>query len=274
VQRTNDRVLAIAGVVSTNLIDGPSQFDGWDIEQSCWRIRVPHTKTQVIQLLRQHRDARGTAHWEARQPQDSPVKSLGIGLTRLRKLAKEIGRDHRLALQLWASDVYDAKIIGLLIDEPKKMTREQVEQQVEDVGLGMLSHVFASCDATLAKSPLAFEVARDWMDSPDALRRQCGFALLYELSKKKVAGLDDDYLLERIAHIREQIHAESMWVREAMNTALMGIGKRNKKLNQAAIRAAKAIGPVAIDYGEENRCEPLDVLKHLTSDHLQRKLNA
>ena len=84
--------------------------------------------------------------------------------------------------------------------------------------------------------------------------------------------MDDDYYLGRIAHIRDQIHAEEMWVREAMNTALMGIGKRNKTLNQAAIRAAKAIGPIAIDYGDDNRCQPLDVLKHLTSEHLQKKL--
>ena len=62
-----------------------------------------------------------------------------------------------------------------------------------------------------------------------------------------------------------------MWVREAMAAALMGIGKRNKKLNTAAIRAAKAIGPVDIDYGDDNRCEPLDVLKHLTSDYLKKK---
>ena len=63
-----------------------------------------------------------------------------------------------------------------------------------------------------------------------------------------------------------------MWVREAMNGALMGIGKRNRELNTAAIRAARAIGPVDVDYGDDNSCEPLDVLKHLTSDSLQKKL--
>jgi hypothetical protein len=52
----------------------------------------------------------------------------------------------------------------------------------------------------------------------------------------------------------------------------MGIGKRNKKLNAAAIRAVKKIGPVDIDYGDDNRCEPLDVLKHLTSDYLRNRL--
>ena len=39
-------------------------------------------------------------------------------------------------------------------------------------------------------------------------------------------------------------------------------------------RAAKAIGPIDVDYGDDNSCEPLDVLKHLTSDYLKKKLKA
>lgn len=53
---------------------------------------------------------------------------------------------------------------------------------------------------------------------------------------------------------------------------LMGIGKRNLVLNRSAIAAAKKIGRIDIDYGDDNRCEPLDVLKHLTSDSLTQKL--
>jgi hypothetical protein len=50
----------------------------------------------------------------------------------------------------------------------------------------------------------------------------------------------------------------------------MGVGKRNPKLNKAAIRAAKTIGAIQVDYGD-NSCEPVDVLKHLTSDYLKKK---
>ncbi len=136
----------------------------------------------------------------------------------------------------------------------------------------MLSHVFASCDATLAKTPFAFELACDWMESSDDMRRRCSYSLLYELSKKNIKAMDDAFCLSRIVHIQDAIHGEEMWVREAMAGALMGIGKRNKHLNKAAVRAAKAIGPVDIDYGDDNSCEPLDVLKHLTSDYLKKKL--
>ena len=230
------------------------------------------TKTQVLALLKENRNERGIANWRKLGAKTANLKSFGIGLTQLRKLAKQIGRDHELARKLWNSDIYDAKVIGLLIDDPKRLSREQSEEQVDRLAGGMLTHVFASCGATLAKTPFAFELARDWVDSKDDVRRRCGYSLLYELSKKNPKGMDDAYLLGRIDHIQESIHSEEMWVREAMNTALMGIGKRNKRLNQAAIRAAKEIGPVDIDYGADNSCEPLDVIKHLTSDYIKEKL--
>ena len=230
-------------------------------------------KTAVLKLLKENQNERGIQHWKKMAPEKTgSLKSFGIGLTQLRKIAKQIGRNRKLAEQLWTTDIYDAKIIGLLIDEPKEITREQAELQVEQLHGGYLSHVFASCDATLAKSPLAFELACEWLDSPDSTRRRCAYSLLYELSKKKtVKGMDHAFLLERVTHIEATIHDEEMWVREAMNSALMGIGKRNKKLNQAAIRAAKKIGPVDIDYGDDNDCQPLDVLKHLQSDYLKQK---
>ena len=69
----------------------------------------------------------------------------------------------------------------------------------------------------------------------------------------------------------ETIDDEQIWVRGAMAGALMGIGKRNRKLNTAAVRAAKAIGPVDLS-DDDNDCEPFDVLKHLTSDYLKKRL--
>ena len=230
------------------------------------------TKNQVIALLKANQNERGMAHWKKLGPRAGKLKGFGIGLTQLRKLAKQVGRDHELAQQLWKSDIYDAKVVGLLIDEPKKLTRQQVEKQVDELEAGMLSHVFSSCDGTLPKAPFAFEVACAWMDSKDAMRRRCAYGLLYELSKdKKNKAMDDAFFLGCIERIQESIHDEEMWVAEAMNGSLMGIGKRNKKLNKAAIRATKAIGKIDVDYGDTS-CEPIDVLKHLTSDYLKKKL--
>lgn len=229
------------------------------------------TRTEVIALLRENKNERGVAHWKRL---GSKLKSFGIGLTQLRKLGKEIGRDHKLSGELWKSDIYDARIIGVLIDEPKKMTREQAEAQVEDLGHGMLSHVYCSCDAPLSKTSFARELAVDWMDSKDAMRRRCGYSLLYELAKnRRDRALDDAFFTRHVKRIRETIHDEENWVRDAMNASLLSIGKRSKKLNETALAAARAIGPVHVDYGDDNSCEVPDVVKHLSSDRLQKKLN-
>jgi hypothetical protein len=55
------------------------------------------------------------------------------------------------------------------------------------------------------------------------------------------------------------------------SSALISIGKRNKKLNAAAITVARAIGPIHFSDGD-NKGEPMNVLKHLTSDSLRSKL--
>jgi hypothetical protein len=110
-----------------------------------------------------------------------------------------------------------------------------------------------------------------WQESDSIARKCSAFGLLYELSKnKRDSRLSDDFFLSTISHINRSIDNESKAVRLSMATALMGIGKRNLKLNTAAIVVAKRIG--AIDFNEgEKKCEPFDILKHLTSDYLKQK---
>lgn len=233
------------------------------------------TKSDVVAWLKENKNERGIQHWNRLEAKDTTgLKSCGIGLSQLRKFAKKIGCNHKLAQALWKSDLYDAKIIGLLIDDPKQLTREQVEQQVGNLNGGYLAHVFSACGATLPKTPFALELAQEWMDSKDPMRRRSAWGLMYEISKfKGKKAPKDEFFMECIQRIEKSIHEEpDMWVRESMNGALMGIGKRTKALNEAAIRAVKAIGPVDIDYGDDNACEPIDVLKHLTSDYLKQKL--
>ena len=231
------------------------------------------TKTEVMALLKDNKSERGIEHWKKLEKGPGKLKSYGIGLSQLRKLAKEVGRDHKLAQQLWKSDYYDAKVIGLLIDDPKQLTREQVEKQVEKLEGGYLSHVFSSCDATLPKAPFAFDLACEWMDSKHPARRRSAWGMTYEFSKiKGKKAPDEDFFLGCVARIEKSIHKEKeMWVRESMNGALLGIGKRTKKLNRETIKALKRIGTVDIDYGDDNSCEPLNVLKHLTSDYIKKK---
>ena len=229
------------------------------------------TKSDILNYLKTNQDARGIAHWEKYKEASGGLESYGIGLTKLRKFARTVGRDAKLAGQLWRSNVYEMKIIALLIDDPNVVTIEQAEEQVEQLQGGMLAHVFSSCDATLAKTPFVVELADKWVVSEDPVRRRCGYGLLYEISKdKKKSAPDDGYFLDHIARIDKTYPKQATSELMAMAGALMGIGKRNKDLNAAALKVARKIGP--IDFDPDGRCDPMDPVKHLTSKYLQDKL--
>jgi 3-methyladenine DNA glycosylase AlkD len=228
-------------------------------------------KSEILEYLKANQDARGIAHWNAHKEKSGGLKSFGIGLTKLRKFSKTVGRDPKLARQLWQAKIYEMKIIALLIDDPKIMTMEQAETQVEQLQGGYLAHVFSSCDATLAKAPFVIELADKWIKSNDPVRRGCGYGLLYEISKsKKKSAPKEEYFLAHIAHIEKTYQKQSTSDLLSMATALMGIGKRSKELNAAALKVAVKIGP--IDFDPDGNCEPMDVTKHLTSNYIQEKL--
>jgi 3-methyladenine DNA glycosylase AlkD len=228
--------------------------------------------SEVLDLLHAERDERGMSNWAKMNAGTAGMSSYGIGLTRLRKLAKQIGRNRELALALWKTDVYEARVIALLIDDPAQITREQAEKQVEELAGGMLAHVFASCDATLAKTSFAVELADQWVRSDDLVRRDCGYGLLYEASKfsgKKAPS--EEFFLAHVKRIADTIGKEPEQVRLAMGAALMGIGKRSAVLNQAALKVARDVGPIEFTSAS-GECEPFDVVKHLTTDRLKEKL--
>lgn len=220
------------------------------------------TKAEVLAYLKREQDPRGMEHWKAHRNGAGGLDSFGIGLTRLRKYAKTLGRDAKLAGQLWKTKVYEAKVLALLIDEPKLMTIEQAEAQVEELQGGYLAHVFSSCDATLAKAPFVLELLEKWVRSKDPVRRRCGYGLLYEVSKwKKKSAPADSMFLEHVDRIDRTQAKQPLQVRISMAGCLMGIGGRSVKLHRAALRAANSIGP--IDFDPDGRCDPFDAAKHL-----------
>ena len=229
------------------------------------------TGSDVLAYLKKNQDARGIAHWKKRDATLSGLKSYGTGLTKLRKFAKQIGRNSALARKLWKSKVYEMRLLSLLIDDPRVMTLEQAETQVDELAGGHLAHVFSSCDAPLAKTPFVVELADKWIKSRDTVRKRCGYGLLYEISKdKRKTAPHEDYFLAHVERVDRHYAKQSIPVLMSMAGALMGIGMRTKKLNKAAVKVAKTIGP--IDFDPRGRCDPYDVAKHLTGPYATKRL--
>lgn len=223
-------------------------------------------RAEVLQLLQKNRNERGVANWE-KSPAIPGLGSFGIGLTQLKSLAKTVGKNHDLALELWQEPNYDARIIAVLIDEPKKVTREQVELQVQELLHWGFAHVF--CSVLLPKVSFSQPLAEEWMNSSDSLKRSCGFRLLYQIAKDD-KKLPDEYFLPYIERIERELQTEENFVKDGMNSALLIIGQRSKPLYERSVAAARAIGKVTVDYGD-NSCQAMDVLAHLTGDRIRSK---
>ena len=54
--------------------------------------------------------------------------ALGVSVPDLRKTAKEIGKDHKLAQELWKTKIHEARIISCFIDDPAFVKEKQMEE--------------------------------------------------------------------------------------------------------------------------------------------------
>jgi 3-methyladenine DNA glycosylase AlkD len=226
------------------------------------------TVKQVMDLLFKNRNERGIEVWK--NLRFDGLESFGIGLTQLKQLARKIKRDHKLALELWESDVYDARIMGILIDEPARITIEQVEKQIKNCSYWLLSHIYCSC--LLKKVSFALDLAVEWADHNDPVHRRCGYLLLYQIAQND-KKLHNAFFEEYLEKIKKSIRSEENFVKDAMNNALFMIGRRNLELNAAAISVARKIGTIEVDYGD-NSCKAINTLENLSDIRLQLRLKA
>lgn len=226
------------------------------------------TKGEILNWLEGNKDARGIKHWE--KAGNENWTSYGIGMTKLKSIAKKIGKDHELAIELWDLKNFECKVLSTLVEIPRLVTRSQIEQQLKDVGFWMLSHAY--CNYLLKLHPDLQSLSEEWIESPNHLKRRCGYQLLYQLAQNK-KSLPDSYFYPYIETIHAKILNEENFVKDAMNNALWGIGMRTKALNEKCIIVAGDIGVVDVDYGD-NSCKAIRVEEHLKSERVQKKIQS
>jgi 3-methyladenine DNA glycosylase AlkD len=163
---------------------------------------------------------------------------LGVSVPDMRRLAREIGRDHRLALELWRTGVAEARILAGMVDDPAELTGAQMEDWVKDVDSWDVCDQL--CMNLFEKSPLAWQKVLDWSERDEEFVKRAAFALLACLAwhDKKA---NDEKFIELLPVITRGAADERNFVRKAVNWALRNIGKRNLNLNRAAIKAAGEI---------------------------------
>ncbi len=192
--------------------------------------------------------------------------ALGISVPVLRRLAREIGRDHDLAQELWASGLHEARILAAMIDNPRRVTQAQMECWAK--GLDSWDVCDACCANLFDKTPFAYRKATEWSRRNEEFVKRAGFALMAALAvHDKKAG--DGKFLKFLPAIRRESRDDRNFVKKAVNWALRQIGKRNVKLNRAAIKAAEEIRRID---SRSARWIAADALRELTGPAVRNRL--
>lgn len=165
-------------------------------------------------------------------------KVLGISMPVLRALAKEVGKNHKLALELWQSGIHEAQILASIIADPKQATPELLETWVLDFDS------WDVCDQTcmnfFVKTPFAHDKIIAWSTRPEEFVKRAAFALIACFANGH-KNVPDRFYLEFFPLITREANDDRNFVKKAVNWALRGIGKRNLFLNQAAREFAQEL---------------------------------
>jgi len=193
-------------------------------------------------------------------------KAHGISAPVLHALARRIGKNHELAEQIWATGVHEARILATLIGEPSKVTSAQMERWARD--FNSWDVVDAACCYLYAQAAPAWVKVNQWSRRRKEFQKRAAFSLAAYLSYKDKAAVDARF--ERFLRVIErEAWDERNFVRKAVNWALRNIGKRNLRLNRAAIQTAERIRR---QRSRSARWIAADALRDLRSDAVQRRL--
>jgi 3-methyladenine DNA glycosylase AlkD len=167
-------------------------------------------------------------------------KALGVRMAQIQELGKLLGRDHALALELWKTDVYEARMLCAYIDDIAKVTPAQMDAQARDFDNWAICDTL--CFALWVHSPHAFKKIRKWSTSRQEYVKRAAFALLASVSLRgKGKHIDDDEILKCLPLIEKASVDERNFVKKGVNWALRGIGRRSPALRKAAIALAKKL---------------------------------
>jgi 3-methyladenine DNA glycosylase AlkD len=190
----------------------------------------------------------------------------GVAKPKMDQLARRIGRDHELALELWKTGVHDARILAGMIDVTASVTPAQMEHWVADFDNWDICD--GTCCHLLAYATGAWKKAVSWSRRKPEFEKRAGFALMAYLAVHDKKAQDAQFL-RLLPLIRQEAGDERNFVRKAVNWALRQIGKRNLRLNRAAIRVAVQIRQ---QDSRPARWIAADALRELKSAAVQARL--
>lgn len=181
---------------------------------------------------------------------------LGVKVEDLKKILKRVGTDYQLALDLYATGIYDAMYLAGLVADDAKMTRKDLQKWVDTARSRTLCGYVVAPVAAGGKH--GRELALKWIDSPKESVAATGWSTLGAIASitpdKQLDLAELQKLLDRVT---KSIHDAPNAVRYAMNNFVISVGCYVLPLTAAAVKTAKAVGKVTVDMGDTDCKVPL-----------------
>lgn len=168
--------------------------------------------------------------------------ALAVRIPELRAIAKKAGRDHAVALDLWASGIHEARILAALVDVPEQVGEAQMEDWV--AGFNSWDLCDQVCSNLFDRTAFAWEKTVAWSNREEEFVKRAGFTLMACLAVHDKKAPDDAFLALLPVIERESTDPRN-YVKKAVNWALRGIGKRNRRLHGPALKLARDLAASA-----------------------------
>ena len=196
----------------------------------------------------------------------TPENTFGVSIPNLRKIAKETGKDHALAKQLWESGFRETMILASMVDEPEMVTDEQVEEWVLDFDYWEICD--QCCMNLFEKTGFAYDKAIEWSSRTEEFVKRTGFVMMARLAVSDKTA-DDSMFEQFFPMMMREADDERNFVKKAVNWALRQIGKRNPALNVKAINTAKEMQKID---SKSARWIASDAIRELSGEAVQERL--
>ncbi|MDR3694617.1 DNA alkylation repair protein [Mucilaginibacter sp.] len=186
---------------------------------------------------------------------------FGVKVEYLKPLQKKIKKDYQLAKDLYATGNADAQYLAGLIADDEKMTRADLQTWAEQALSTNINEYTVPWVA--AEGTLGFEMAMEWIDSPQEHIAAAGWATLGNLAAlKEDSELDMDAYRAMLERVVKTIHASPNRVRSKMNSFVISVGSYINPLSQEAIGAANETGAVYVDTSG-TACKVPDAVEYI-----------
>jgi 3-methyladenine DNA glycosylase AlkD len=193
-------------------------------------------------------------------------KAYGVPAPAMHAMAKKIRKNHELALKLWNTGVYDARILAALIDNPIELTEKQMDAWVKDFDNWAICD--GCCIHLFRYTRFAWKKATAWSKRKEEFVKRAGFALFATLTVHDKKASDSKFAAV-LPIIKRASADERNGVKKAVNWALRQIGKRNHALNKQAIQTATEIKMI---NSPAARWIANDALRELKSEAVRKRL--